>query len=50
MGQVVTSRPPATVARIKARFDAPSAEFIDPAGVLVLPHAAMLAQGLARKN
>ncbi|MDT0341518.1 class I SAM-dependent methyltransferase [Streptomyces litchfieldiae] len=45
IGQIVTSQPPAIVAEIKAHFDVLNAEFTDPEGALVLPHAALLAQG-----
>jgi SAM-dependent methyltransferase len=47
IGQVVTGQPPPVVAAIRARFDALSAEFADPGGVLVLPHAALMAAGTA---
>ncbi|WP_329405342.1 class I SAM-dependent methyltransferase [Streptomyces virginiae] len=47
VGQIVRSRPPEVVETIKGHFDALCAEFTDHDGVLVLPHAALLAHGRA---
>ncbi|MCK8677820.1 class I SAM-dependent methyltransferase [Streptomyces lichenis] len=47
IGQLITSRPAAVVEEIRARFDALCSEFTGPDGVLVLPHAALLACGRA---
>ncbi|MFI6493938.1 class I SAM-dependent methyltransferase [Streptomyces sp. NPDC050564] len=45
IGQIVTSQPPGVIAEIKEHFDSLCAEFADPDGVLVLPHAALIAHG-----
>jgi SAM-dependent methyltransferase len=47
IGRVVTGQPPPVVAAIRSQFDALSAEFADSGGVLVLPHAALMAAGAA---
>ncbi|WP_431955118.1 class I SAM-dependent methyltransferase [Actinacidiphila sp. bgisy167] len=45
IGRIVTSQVPAVVAEIKMHFESLCAEFADPDGVLVLPHAALMAHG-----
>ncbi|GAA3375265.1 hypothetical protein GCM10020367_42410 [Streptomyces sannanensis] len=47
VGQVVVSRPAEVIAEIKRHYDALSAEFAGPDGLLVLPQAALLASGRA---
>ncbi|MEU0200163.1 MULTISPECIES: class I SAM-dependent methyltransferase [unclassified Streptomyces] len=47
IGRIVTSQPPEVIAEIRNHFETLSAEFADPGGVLILPHAALLAQGRA---
>ncbi|MFF4422992.1 class I SAM-dependent methyltransferase [Streptomyces sp. NPDC001549] len=47
IGQIVRSQPPEVTETIKAHFEALCAEFTDRDGVLVLPHAALLAHGRA---
>jgi SAM-dependent methyltransferase len=47
IGRIVVSRPPGTIAEIRRHYDALSAEFAAPDGMLVLPHAALLACGRA---
>ncbi|WP_107486041.1 class I SAM-dependent methyltransferase [Streptomyces sp. MUSC 14] len=45
IGQIVTSQNPMVIAEIKDRFESLCAEFTGPDGVLVLPHAALMAHG-----
>ncbi|MEU9455889.1 class I SAM-dependent methyltransferase [Streptomyces sp. NPDC048277] len=47
IGQVVTSQAPAVVAEIKEHFELLCGEFAGPDGVLLLPHAALIAHGRA---
>ncbi|WP_427925118.1 class I SAM-dependent methyltransferase [Streptomyces sp. cg40] len=47
IGQVVTSQAPAVIAKIKEHFDLLCGEFASSDGVLVLPHAALIAHGQA---
>lgn len=47
IGQIVTSQAPMVIAEIKNHFEALCAEFAGPGGVLVLPHAALMAHGQA---
>ncbi|MEU6488058.1 methyltransferase domain-containing protein [Streptomyces sp. NPDC046887] len=47
IGQLITGRSPATIEKIRTRFDALCTEFTGPDGALVLPHAALLACGRA---
>ncbi|MER6076685.1 class I SAM-dependent methyltransferase [Streptomyces sp. NPDC001833] len=47
IGQVVTGQAPAVIARIKEHFDLLCGEFAGSDGVLVLPHAALIAHGQA---
>ncbi|MGW2570453.1 methyltransferase domain-containing protein [Streptomyces sp. NPDC001537] len=47
IGRLVTSQTAAVVAEIKSHFESLSAEFADPGGALVLPHAALMARGKA---
>ncbi|MFI0965860.1 class I SAM-dependent methyltransferase [Streptomyces sp. NPDC021080] len=47
IGRIVTSQSPAVIARIKNHFESLCAEFAGPGGVLMLPHAALLARGRA---
>ncbi|MDT0269069.1 methyltransferase domain-containing protein [Streptomyces sp. DSM 44915] len=45
IGQIVRSQSTEVIEAIKGHFDALCAEFIDANGVLVLPHAALMAHG-----
>ncbi|MGW2628762.1 class I SAM-dependent methyltransferase [Streptomyces chattanoogensis] len=45
IGQIVTGQPPEIIGEIKGHFDSLCAEFTDSDGVLVLPHAALMAYG-----
>ncbi|WP_431897201.1 class I SAM-dependent methyltransferase [Nonomuraea sp. bgisy101] len=45
IGQIVRSQPNAIIMEIKGHYDALSAQFADPDGVLMLPHAALMAHG-----
>lgn len=47
IGQIVTSQSPVVIAEIKNHFDSLCAEFSGPDGVLILPHAALMAHGRA---
>ncbi|MFE6973001.1 class I SAM-dependent methyltransferase [Streptomyces sp. NPDC057682] len=47
IGQIVTSQNPLVVAEIKNHFESLCVEFAAPGGVLVLPHAALMAHGQA---
>ncbi|MER7663802.1 MULTISPECIES: class I SAM-dependent methyltransferase [unclassified Streptomyces] len=47
IGQIVRSQSPAVVQAVKGHFDALCAEFAGRDGVLVLPHAALMAHGSA---
>ena len=47
IGQIVTSQTPAVIAKIKEHFDLLCGEFTGPDGLLVLPHAALIAHGQA---
>ncbi|WP_031161233.1 class I SAM-dependent methyltransferase [Streptomyces durhamensis] len=47
IGQVVTSQSPVVIAEIRDHFESLCAEFVRPDGVLVLPHAALVAHGRA---
>jgi SAM-dependent methyltransferase len=47
IGQIVTSQNPMVIAEIKDRFESLCADFTGPGGVLVLPHAALMAHGQA---
>jgi SAM-dependent methyltransferase len=47
IGQIVTSQDPVVIAEIKNHFESLCTEFAGPGGVLVLPHAALMAHGQA---
>lgn len=47
IGQIVTSQDPVVIAEIKNHFESLCTEFAGPDGVLVLPHAALMAHGQA---
>ncbi|MEU9993381.1 class I SAM-dependent methyltransferase [Streptomyces sp. NPDC048045] len=47
IGQIVTSQDPVVIAEIKSHFESLSSEFDGGGGVLVLPHAALMAHGRA---
>ncbi|MFI1104597.1 class I SAM-dependent methyltransferase [Streptomyces melanogenes] len=47
IGQIVTSQGPVVIAEIKNHFKSLCEEFAGPGGVLVLPHAALMAHGQA---
>ncbi|MER6274456.1 class I SAM-dependent methyltransferase [Streptomyces sp900105755] len=47
IGQIVTSQDPVVIAEIKSHFESLCAEFAGPVGMLVLPHAALMAHGQA---
>ncbi|WP_306192738.1 MULTISPECIES: hypothetical protein [unclassified Streptomyces] len=47
IGQLVTSQNPAVIAEIKGHFESLCGEFAGPDGILVLPHAALMAHGRA---
>jgi SAM-dependent methyltransferase len=47
IGQIVTSQPSAVIAEIRAHYDSLCAEFAGPDGLLILPHAALIAHGRA---
>ncbi|MGW0084347.1 class I SAM-dependent methyltransferase [Streptomyces sp. NPDC003393] len=47
IGRIVTSQEPVVIAEIRNHFEALSAKFTGPDGVLVLPHTALLAHGRA---
>jgi SAM-dependent methyltransferase len=48
IGQIVRSQSAAVVASIREQLEALCAEFVDPDGVLVLPHTALMAHGRVR--
>ncbi|MGZ9935704.1 hypothetical protein ACXNSR_38170 [Streptomyces sp. NC-S4] len=47
IGQLLRSQSPEVIATVKGHFDLLCAEFTDRDGVLVLPHAALMAHGRA---
>ncbi len=47
IGQILTSRPPSTVAAVRRHYDRLSADFRTPDGGLSLPHTALLAHATA---
>lgn len=47
IGQIVSSQSSGTIEAIREHFDSLCAEFVDSDGVLVLPHAALMAHGRA---
>ncbi|MFF1839914.1 class I SAM-dependent methyltransferase [Streptomyces sp. NPDC058231] len=47
IGQTVTSQDPTVIAEIKDHFESLCTEFTGPDGVLMLPHAALMAHGQA---
>lgn len=47
LGHIIVRQSPEKIAEIKRHFDDLSREFVAPGGMLALPHAALLATGLA---